>query len=221
MKRKRKPLPVFWMGIAFGVALGVAAVVLAVNGSAAKGLVPALQLTARWAFLLFWLAYTGGAMAALFGPALAPLAKRGREFGLAYASAMTVHFGLVVWLFQISSKPPLSGYIFVLFVVGLVFTYLLATFSFGNLAETIGPSGWRILRIAGLNYILFAFSWDFVNVIIHAWIWHIGIRGWVEYGPFAAMCVAAPLLVLAAAAQRRRSIRYSGVGLGPLVERVN
>jgi len=207
--------------MAFGVSLGLAAIGLAFNGTNPDGFVPALQMTARWAFLLFWAAYAGGAMAALFGATFAPLARHGREFGLAYASAMTVHFGLVLWLFQISSKPPLSGFLFRLFVTGLVFTYLLTVFSFGRLAEVIGASGWRVLRFAGLNYILLAFSWDFVNVILHAWVWHIGIRGWIKYGPFAAMCIAAPLLVLAAATQRHLGVRFNRVRLGPLVERVN
>jgi|SRR5271154_5553694 len=41
------------------------------------------------------------------------------------------------------------------------------------------------------------------------------------YLPFAAMCIAAPILVLVAAAQRRLSVRSSRAGLGPLVERAN
>jgi hypothetical protein len=56
----------------------------------------ALELTARWSFLLFWLAYAGNAVAILFGAQLAA----GREFGLAFASAHLVHIGLVVWLFH-------------------------------------------------------------------------------------------------------------------------
>jgi hypothetical protein len=58
----------------------------------------ALRMTARWSFLLFWVAYAGGALATLFGPALAPLSGRGREFGLAFAAAHLVHIGLVIWL---------------------------------------------------------------------------------------------------------------------------
>jgi hypothetical protein len=61
-------------------------------------------------------AYAGGAIAELFGPALGPLARRGREFGLAYAAAQLIHVGLVVWLFQITSRLPLSGKVLVLFV---------------------------------------------------------------------------------------------------------
>jgi hypothetical protein len=41
------------------------------------------------------------------------------------------------------------------------------------------------------------------------------------YLPFAAMCIAAPILVLVAAANRRLSTRYSRAGLGPFVERAN
>src|SRR5271169_928990 len=146
---KRKST-VLWMSIAFGVALGLAAAVLAIDGTDHKGLVMGLRLTARWSFLLFWVAYSGGAMAALFGPAFERLARRGREFGLA------------IWLFQISSRPPLAGKLFAFFVIGIFWTYLLAIFSFGGLAKTLGSRCWRILRIVGLNYILFAFAFDFV-----------------------------------------------------------
>jgi hypothetical protein len=72
---KRKSIPVLWMGMAFAVALGLAAVVLAIEGIDAKSLRMALRVTARWSFLLFWVAYAGRAMATLFGPAFAPLAR--------------------------------------------------------------------------------------------------------------------------------------------------
>jgi hypothetical protein len=173
---KLKSIPVLWMGVAFGVALGIAGAALTLNGTDHNGLVAALQMTARWAFLLFWIAYTGRAMAALFGPAFVPLARRGREFGLAYAAAMLIHVGLIIWLFQISAKPPLGGKILLFFLTGLVFTYLLAVLSFGRLAEALGRSGWRIFRIAGLNYIMFAFAYDFVPATIHALTGPYGLR---------------------------------------------
>ena len=199
---KRKSISVLWMGMALGVALGLAAAVLAINGIDTKSLVMALRLTARWSFVLFWVAYTGGAMAALFGQALEPLARRGRESGLAYAAAQLIHLGLVVWLFQISSRPPLSRELVVFFIIGIFWTYLLAVFSFGGLSKAFGSRGWRALRIVGLNYILFAFAFDFVPVAIHGNA-HYGVRRLVEYAPFAAMSITAPLLVLAAAAHRR------------------
>jgi hypothetical protein len=214
---KRKYALILWMGMAFGVALGLAAAVLTIEGTETKSLRMALQVTARWSFLLFWVAYSGKAMTALFGPALAPLARRGREFGLAYAAAQLVHVGLVVWLFQISSRPPLSGKLSVFFIIGIVWTYLLAVLSFGGLAEALGPRGWRTLRIAGLNYILFAFAFDFVPTVIRSGPGPYEVWRLLEYVPFAAMSVAAPLLVLAAAAHRRLGIRYSRAGLGPVV----
>ncbi len=178
-------------------------------------------MTARWSFLLFWVAYAGGAMATLFGPAFAPLARRGREFGLAYAAAMLTHVGLLIWIFELTSHAPLSGNSLLFFGIGIVFTYLLALFSFGRLAEALGWTGWLILRIAGVNYILFAFASDFVPALIHPV--HLataqyGVWRLVAYMPFAVMSVAAPLLVLAAAVHRRLEMRYSHAGLGPVVD---
>jgi hypothetical protein len=66
-----------WAGTAFVVSLGLAISVLAPRGITTKSLGLALQLTARWAFVPFWLAYAGGAIASLFGPIFEPLARRG------------------------------------------------------------------------------------------------------------------------------------------------
>jgi hypothetical protein len=140
---KRGSTSMFWIGMAFAVALGLAAVVLAIEGIETKGIVRALQITARWSFLLFWLAYSAGAMCELFGPALAPFARHGRELGLSYAAAQLIHLGLVVWLFQISTRPPLSGGLFAFFVIAIVWTYSLAAVSFGGLAEALGTRSWR------------------------------------------------------------------------------
>src|SRR5450755_3615439 len=71
-------LPLAWIFIGFGVGLALAIPVLIINGAYAKSLVMAIRLTARWAFLLFWLAYTGGAVSALFGSTFGALAGRGR-----------------------------------------------------------------------------------------------------------------------------------------------
>jgi len=213
LSAKRESTTLFWMGMAFAVALGLAATVFARRGT---DIVEALRLTARWSFLLFWLAYTGGALAELFGPTFRPLAARGRDFGVAYASAQLVHVGLVIWLFQISSRPPLSGGIYDFFVLAVVLTYLPAIFSFGGLSKTLGSKGWRALRIVGLNYILLAFARDFVPAAFQGIADH-GARHFVSYAPFAAMCIAAPVLVLTAAARRWVGTRYSHARFGPAV----
>lgn len=205
------------MGIAFGVALVLAAIVLVIEGTDAKALVDALRLTARWSFVLFWLAYAGGSLAALFARALAPLAWRGRDFGLAFAAAHLVHLGLVVWIFRISSTPPISVEAFYFFSIAMVWTYLLALFSFGSLAQTLGTWAWRAFRLLGMNYILYAFAVDFVPAALGRGAHSYGLSRLVEYAPFGALCVAAPLLVLVAAAQRQLRIRYRRAGLGLVV----
>ena len=85
-----------WMAAAFGAALVLTAVTLMLHGTDNKSTRLALELTARFSFVLFWLAYAGGAIATLFR--VDALAGRGREFGLAFAAAHLVHVGLVIWL---------------------------------------------------------------------------------------------------------------------------
>jgi len=128
-------------------------------------------------------------MLELFGPALAPIGRRVREFGLAYTAAQLIHVCLVVWLFQISSSPLLSGKLFEFFVIGIVWTYLLAVLSFGRLTKFLGPKAWRVVRIVGMNYILFAFAYDLVPPAIYWGSRPYGVGRLVQYAPFAAMCV--------------------------------
>jgi hypothetical protein len=202
------------MGAAFAVALGLALIVLAVAGTGEDGLVAALRVTARWSFLLFWIAYCARAIGKLSGPALARLGRRGREFGLAYAAAHLIHLGLVVWLFHIAPRPPISNRLIVFFSIGIFWTYLLAFLSFGNLADALGPRGWRAVRLVGMNYLLFAFGFDFVRPLLHLESAQYPISRFAEYAPFAAMSLAAPLLVIAAAAQTRLHIRYTRATVG-------
>jgi hypothetical protein len=191
-----------WMGTAFGIALVITVSVLVLHGTDNKSIRLALELTARWSFLLFWLAYAGGALATLFGWGV--LAGRGREFGLAFAAAHLVHIGLVVWLYQISAKAPLGPGLFLFFAIGLFFTYLLALLSFGG-AKALGPL-WPPLRFVGMNYILIAFARDFVLPVIYPKPTQYNLAHFVAYAPFAAASIAAPLLVLAAMARRRWAV---------------
>ena len=187
---------------AFAAALLVAAAVLTLKGTDSHAIVIALRVTARWSFLLFWIAYAGRALTTMFGPRLAPLA-RGRDFGLAYGAAQLIHISLVIWLFRISPTPPLSGRLFWFFVIAIIWTYLLMLFSFRRLVEFLGPRGRRLLRLVGMNYILLAFARDFVPPMLHPtqvpYSWSL----MVKYLPFAAMCIVAPLLVLAANGRHR------------------
>jgi hypothetical protein len=156
-----RPKAAVWIGSAFCAALGLAALVLAALGPGERGTIAALQVTARFSFLLFWLAYTGGAMTALFGSAFEPFKKRAREFGLAFASAHLLHIALVAWLTHIGNAPPRG--VFVFFGVAVLWTYLLALFSIARLQRTLGSKGWWLLRVVGLNYIACAFATDFLG----------------------------------------------------------
>jgi hypothetical protein len=197
-----KAVPVLWIGGAFGVALGLAVAVVSVIGFDPKGVVAALRLTARWSFLLFWMAYVGRSMVTLFGSSFAPFARRGREFGLAFASAHLVHLLLVVLLYGLTHHAPLGGWLLIFFSMGVAWTYLLAVLSLGTLSQTLDPRLWRALRVVGVNYILLAFAYDFVLPVLHSGFLHQDFEFSIGYVVFAAMCIAAPFLGLAAAAYR-------------------
>ena len=192
-----------WMSSAFGAALALATAVLVINGTGAKSLISALQVTARWSFLLFWLSYAGGSLATLFGGPFQRLARRGRESGLAYAAAHLIHLGLVGWLILVTSRSPLSRDSTIFFSVAIFWTYLLAILSFGGLSRALGSATWFAVRTIGLNYILFAFAVDFVPGPFSHGRALPGAVHVVGYVPFAAMSVAAPILVIAAAVSRR------------------
>jgi hypothetical protein len=192
--RRHDPAWVWMMG-AFGGALALAVAVLAAYGAGADGLRLAVRVTARWAFLFFWLSYAGGAMAKLFGPAFAGLARGARAFGLAFATALQVHIGLVVWLGVVIGQIPLQGGLLWFFLVALLFTYLLVLLSFGIGMRNLGRL-WRPLLFLGTTYILVGFGRDFVLGALDQKAQH-----WLyaaEYVPFALLSLIAIPLRLAA-----------------------
>jgi hypothetical protein len=194
---KHRHTTALWMGAAFCASLGLAVVVLTVSGADTRGIQRALRLTARFSFLLFWFAYAGGALAVLFGSPFQAVARRGREFGLAFASALLVHVGLVVWLYRISAEPPVSTATLVFFGTGLMWTYLLALFSIKRLSQALGPGRWRLLRLVGLEYVSFAFLSDFITHPLHG-----DAKSLLGYLPFSILAVTGTTLRLAAWARR-------------------
>ena len=61
--------------------------------------------------LLFWPAYVGGALTALFGNVFAPLRDNSRNFGLAFAAALSIHLGLVGCLCATGNVPDAKTFI--------------------------------------------------------------------------------------------------------------
>jgi hypothetical protein len=189
---------------AFGGALGLAVAVLVSYGTGPDGIGQAVRYTARWSFLYFWLSYAGGAMATLFGPAFAGLARQTRALGLAFVTALQVHIGLVIWLGIVIGQIPLQGGVLWLFLVALLFTYLLALLSFGIGMRNLGPL-WRPLLFLGTTYILIAFGRDFLlgALALKTPDW----RHAAEYVPFALLSLTAILLRIAAFLRQRLGLR--------------
>jgi hypothetical protein len=188
---------VFWLLCAFSAALGLGTLVLAAAGAGVTGTRLALDMTARFSFLLFWLAYTGNALHALFGPVFLPLQRHARTFGLAFASAQSVHFGLVAWLCHLGAAPSLGTFLF--FGTALIWLYLIALLSFSVIQRHFPPRLRQLIFFAGLNYIAYAFAVDFFVSPLQGGLKHI-----IFYLPFALAAVAGPGLRLAAFWQRAR-----------------
>src|SRR5882724_872182 len=181
-----------WMVAATVVPLGM---VLAIGVAATPGerLAVALRATARWSFLWFSLASTGGALTTLFGARFQALARRARDFGLSFASAHLVHLGLVAWVSYVSLDTPTQSTL-IFFGIAAVWTYALAILSIKRLSTRLNPRLWRIVRTLGVEYIALAFLVDFDKSPFEG-----GVANVLAYAPFLALAIAGPLLRLAAA----------------------
>ena len=193
-----------WMAASIVVAL-VIVLIVRVGATPGEKLGVALRATARWSFLLFWLAYAGGALATLFGPKFQALAHRGRDFGLSFASAHLVHLGLVARLYYVSPSPlPQSSLIY--FGIAAIFTYALAILSVKRLSARLNPTVWRTVRTLGVEYIALVFLTDFAKNSFQGGVWEVAY-----YLPFLALAIAGPLLRLAALVKRLSQVRRLAV----------
>lgn len=187
------------MGGAYLGSLAIAALVLAAFGAGQHGTILGLQLTARWSYGFFILAYVGGPLATLFGPAFQPLARRGRELGLAFASAHLTHLCLVMWIYHISPKPPVPTSSAIYFGIAALLTYLLALFSIPALLAKLPAFLWWGLRTLGMDYIALAFLRDFHHSALSGGLLHL-----IGYLPFLALGLVAGLIRIAAYAKKAR-----------------
>ena len=187
--RAQTPRASLWMGGALLAALLIAVGTLLHFGIGEKGTYTAIRLTARWSYGFFLLAYTGGPLAVVFGPRFQPLARRGRELGLAFAAAHLVHMGLVAWLYHIASTPPIPTSAAIFFGVALGFTYLIALLSIPRLASALPRWLWRAIVIVGMEFIALAFLRDFLRDPFGH-----GIARILFMLPFTVLAIAAALL---------------------------
>jgi hypothetical protein len=181
-----------WMAAAFIVSLALAAAVFAVFGAGEHGTTLALRVTARWCFLLFLLAYAGGALARFCGLRFAVLARHGRDFGLAFAAALFVHIGLVLWLLYVAAD---QRTLMLFFWAGVLATCALSVFSLRRLRDWLGSLVWRILSEAAMQYIALVFAADFIVEPLKV----SGADAYpLSYVPFAVMLLGGVVLRLAA-----------------------
>lgn len=192
-----------WMCVAFCVALALAVIVLTALGTGERGTSIALQLTGRLSLLLFWPAYAGSATAALFGPRFGILAKRGPDFGLAYASAQLVHVSLVVHIVSMSGRLSLES-IMPFFAVGVLWTYLLALSSVERVTKLFTPGFWRVLRYIGLEYLALVFFVDLVLQPIGNHFRHL-----LAYLPFSVLIILGSILRMTAMVKRSGPFRFA------------
>jgi hypothetical protein len=178
-----------------GLAIAIAAYTVAVPS---QRLSMALRGTARWSFLWFCLATYGGALATLFSSSFRGLARRGRDFGLAFAAAQLVHAALALWLLYVS-RDPFPRLQLMVFSIGVFWTYILAAFSLsGTLRERLGPVRWKYMRANGIEYIAFAYAFEFGGRILDG-----NRANAVHYFPLFAAAVGGPLLRIGASIKRR------------------
>lgn len=190
------PVVGYGMAAAFIVSLALAAIVLTVAGAGEHGTALALRVTARWCFVLFWLAYAGGALAKYCGLRFAVLARQGRAFGLAFAAALAVHVGLVLWLMEVAADQRTA---MLLFWAGVACTYALALLSLPRLRAWLGPRAWRAACEGAMQYIALVFAVDFIVEPLRA---NGPGKYPLTYLPFVVMLIGGVLLRLAAQMQR-------------------
>jgi hypothetical protein len=168
------------IGAAFVATAAAALVALVVLGYGDGGLRAAIDASARVAFAPFWLAYAGGALAALGVPGFLSVRARGRELGLAFAAALSVHLALVAWLIIRGAVPALR--VFIIFGLGAFLTLLLTLLSIPALSALFSRPALSRFRSLAMTYIAFAFLLDFAKRPVRADLAYL-----IAYVPFALL----------------------------------
>ena len=173
MTRRHDPAWV-WMIGALGGGLAIAVAVLADYGTGPDGIGQAVPHGALGVpfFLAFLCRWRDGHPVR---PSLCRAGAPARDFGLAFAAAIQVHIGLVIWLGVVIGQIPLQGGVLWLFLVALFFADLLALLSFGTAMRNLGRLRWPLLFL-GTTYILYAFGTDFVPGALATRRHSIGVR---------------------------------------------
>jgi hypothetical protein len=177
----------FTAGVILALATGL--IVLMISGPHEGGVSMATRSVARVAFVFFWLTYTGGALATIFGSPLGGLVGYRRQLGLAFAGALLVHLALVAWLFRVSARQPISNLGIVYFALGALGTYALAISSWQRLRALWESRLWRFFSVIVLEYVALLFFRDFVLLPLRFRVAYPS-----EYLPFALLIIVGAVL---------------------------
>ena len=169
-----------WIAASAAISVGVAAVEIAIARDLDHGLPFASAAVARFAFLPFWLSYTGGAWVALGFARFAAVRDHARELGLAFAAAVAIHLGLIGW--QLLRGYSIAPAIVAIFGAAALLTLLLCVFSLPSVASRIPHPALATFRLLATTYIALAYLQDFAvrpqPAVLHYW---------VAYAPYAAL----------------------------------
>ena len=117
------------------------------------GTLHALQITARFSFLLFWLAYASGGLVLLIGIPIEFLPDRA-------CSPSPPSLSISAWAFGSVGSAPHRGRAVRLLRPPTVVLYVLVLFSIPTLQQRLGRTLWTVLRTVGMTYIAYAFAAD-------------------------------------------------------------
>ena len=171
-----------WVYVAAAAAVSVVVAMgeIAVVGNLDHGLPAAVAAVARVAFIPFWLSYTGGAWVALGVRRLAFARDHAREFGLAFATAIAIHVGLICW--QTMRGQPPAPMTVVIFGTAALLTFLLSAASLPALYERLPRVALAGFRTLATTYVALVYLLDFA-IPPHPTRLHY----WVAYAAFAAL----------------------------------
>jgi hypothetical protein len=203
---KSAPRTWVWTSTAFVGGLTLAMMAILVKGAGPNGIGVGLRLTARLSYIIFWLAYVGRALPVLFGHSFWFIGQRGRQLGLAFASAQLVHVGLVGWLAWLSRPESVADAVMPFFAIAIVWTYLLAALSTDYARRVMNPHILTAIFTIGSEYIALTFFADFILTPKYP------IQYPILYVPFWIMLFVGPLLRLTAAVTKFSYRRISAAG---------
>ncbi|MFN4354710.1 hypothetical protein [Parvibaculum sp.] len=134
-------------------------------GMGSDGLQHFTRYTARFAFLIFIVAFSAGALAQLFPSDGTRWLRRNRRYiGLSFALAHFIHLGALTGFFVSIGEVP-----DVVTITGggmaYVFVSLMAITSNDWSVRTLGPAAWRRLHLIGSYYIWLIFMNSYIGRI--------------------------------------------------------